>query len=170
MPPRYELRCSLHAPLPIGRVFRAFEEPRNLAKITPGWLRFIIRTPGQLEMRPGLHIDYTIRWLGLPMPWRSVISHYDPPRVFVDEQVRGPYRYWHHEHAFQSDGAGTVVSDCVRYSLPLGPLGAAAHSLMVKRQLLGIFRFRQRAIAKLLGVECRTLEAPVIRPAGAARG
>ena len=137
--------------MPIDRVFRFFEEPRNLTLITPPWLRFVIRGPGEIEMRRGAHIDYTIRWLGLPMGWTSVISEYDPPHSFADEQVRGPYSYWHHRHEFVSDGEGTIVSDRVHYSLPLGQLGRIAHALIVKRQLLAIFRYRQRAIARLLG-------------------
>jgi ligand-binding SRPBCC domain-containing protein len=159
---QYELRCSLHAPLPIGRVFRLFEDPRNLAKITPSWLRFEIRTSGEIEMKPGTKIDYTIHWLGLPMGWTSVITEYDPPRLFIDQQVRGPYAYWRHRHDFFSDAQGTVITDLVQYSLPLGPLGRLAQSILVKRQLLGIFRFRQLAIPKLLGVGCKTIEEPSV--------
>ena len=65
--------------LPVAEVYRAFEDPRNLALITPPWLRFEIRSQGRIEMRRGLHIDYTIRWKGLPMGWTSIISAYDPP-------------------------------------------------------------------------------------------
>ncbi len=144
-------------------MFPVFEQPSNLARITPSWLRFDIRTPGKLEMQTGLHIDYTIHWLGLPMRWTSVIKDYDPPRQFVDEQVRGPYSYWRHQHDFETDAGGTLISDRVLYSLPLGPLGRIAQAVMVKHQLLGIFNFRQRAVAELLGVECRTVEPPTIR-------
>lgn len=114
-------------------------------------------------MRPGLRLDYTIRWLGLPMRWTSMITAYDAPHVFVDEQERGPYAYWHHRHDFFADSAGTVIADRVRYSLPLGPLGRIAQAVMVKPQLLGIFRFRQDAVAKLLGVECTPIDPPAIR-------
>lgn len=113
-------------------------------------------------MRRGLEIDYTIRWLGLPMRWRSVISEYEPPYLFVDEQVVGPYASWRHRHEFSRDADSTIVADRVRYSLPFGALGAAAHAAMVRRQLLGIFGFRQFAIGRLLGVECRTIDRPVV--------
>jgi ligand-binding SRPBCC domain-containing protein len=159
---QYELRCSLHASLPLQRTFEAFEEPRNLARITPPWLRFQIRVEDRLEMRKGLEIDYRIRWIGLPLRWRSLISAYEPPFMFVDEQVVGPYTYWHHLHEFRPAGGGTLVTDRVRYSLPLGPLGRVAHEVAVKRQLLAIFQFRQRAITELLGVECSTIVAPEI--------
>ncbi len=116
-------------------------------------------------MRLGLHIDYTIHWNGLPMGWTSIISAYDPPHSFVDEQVRGPYSYWHHYHGFEPHDNGTLISDRVRYSLPLGPLGRIAHTIMVRRQLLRIFEYRQKSIAELLGVTCESVDEPRIAPA-----
>ena len=113
-------------------------------------------------MRRGAEIDYTIRWLGLPLRWKTLITAYDPPHSFVDQQVRGPYSLWQHSHSFEETPEGTVVSDRVDYRLPLGPLGGIANSLVVARQLRGIFSYRQRAMNDLLGVRCRTLEDPVI--------
>jgi ligand-binding SRPBCC domain-containing protein len=113
-------------------------------------------------MRQGSRIDYTIHWMGLPMGWTSLITSYDPPHLFVDQQVRGPYAYWQHRHDFFSDPKGTIIADRVRYSLPFGPLGRLAQAVMVKRQLLAIFRFRQNAVRELLGVNCETIESPVI--------
>lgn len=162
MQAQYELRCALHAPLPVERTFEAFEDPRNLARITPAWLSFEVRSSDRLEMKTGLEIDYTIRWMGLPMRWRSVISEYDPPFSFVDEQVIGPYACWRHVHEFREADGGTLVGDRVTYALPLGPLGRVAHAVAVGRQLLGIFRYRQQAIGELLGVRCAGVEPPVI--------
>src|SRR3712207_8334838 len=42
----------------------------------------------ELEMNKGLVIDYRFRWLGLPMTWRTLISEYDPPHMFVDEALK----------------------------------------------------------------------------------
>lgn len=163
MPPaQYELHCLLKAALPLDRTFAAFEDPRNLARITPRWLRFEIRSTDRLDMQAGLEIDYTIRWIGLPMRWRSVIAAYHPPHRFVDEQVIGPYAYWRHLHEFTPVEGGTLVEDRVRYSMPMGPLGKAAHAIAVRHQLLGIFRFRQKAIAELLGADCTTVQSPRI--------
>ena len=54
----------------------------------------------------------------------------------MDVQLSGPYRLWHHTHDFEplADG-GTLMRDTVRYALPLGPLGALAHRLLVRRDL-----------------------------------
>ena len=140
------------APLPLDDVFRFFENPRNLARITPPQLSFRVTTAGDIEMRRGLEIDYTIRWLGLPLPWRTRITEYQPPRCFVDEQLRGPYKLWRHRHDFQEMNGVSVIADRVEYELPMGFLGRIAHGVIVGRQLKGIFAYRQRAIAAILGI------------------
>ncbi len=140
------------APAPLEVIFRLFEDPRNLAKITPPWLSFRIVDPDSVRMRQGAEIDYIIRWIGLPMKWKTLITAYHPPTFFADEQARGPYALWHHEHAFEETAQGVVIRDRVRYRLPLGVLGRIAHAAMVKHQLRAIFRYRQKAIAKLLAV------------------
>ena len=100
-----------------------------------------IETRPRISMRRGAQIDYTIRWLGLPVNWSTLITDYDPPRLFVDQQIRGPYKVWRHRHEFRETAAGTIISDRVDYRLPLGFLGDLAHALVVRRQLIGIFVF-----------------------------
>jgi len=150
------------APLPVAEVFAFFEDPRNLARITPPWLNFRILNPESIRMRAGAEIDYVIGWLGLPMKWKTLIVTYDPPRLFIDEQARGPYALWHHEHTFEPTAGGVAIRDRVDYRLPLGVLGRVAHAVMVKRQLLGIFRYRQTAIARILNVPLTDSHAPSI--------
>jgi len=137
-------------PRPLDEVFGFFSNPANLARITPPWLGFRMVTPLQ-EMREGLLIDYRIRPLGIPQRWRSAITLWDPPNRFVDEQVVGPYRSWHHLHEFLAVEDGTEIRDVVRYALPLGPLGRLAHALMVRRQLESIFAYRERVITESFG-------------------
>ena len=110
-------------------VFPFFEDAWNLEAITPPFLGFRVTTPRPLEMRPGALIDYRLQLHGVPVSWRTRIEAFDPPHVFVDAQVSGPYRLWHHTHVFEPDGrGGTLMRDRVRYALPLGPLGAVAHA------------------------------------------
>ena len=134
----------------LQNTFAVFEDPYNLARITPSSLRFQVTTPHRVQMRAGAEIEYTIRWLGLPMRWKTLIVEYNPPHLFIDEQAKGPYKLWRHRHTFESTAQGTKVGDHVEYALPLGPLGELAHALVVKRQLLGIFNYRQAELSKLL--------------------
>jgi ligand-binding SRPBCC domain-containing protein len=146
---RYVLESTMAAPISIRDAFAVFENPHNLARITPPWLGFEITSPGSIEMRVGAEITYRIRWLGIPLRWKTLISAYEPPFYFVDEQTAGPYKLWRHHHRFAPGAAGATVFDRVEYELPLGWLGRLAHWLIVRRQLEGIFAYRRRALAAL---------------------
>jgi ligand-binding SRPBCC domain-containing protein len=137
-------------PAPRERVFPFFADAHNLERLTPPALRFRILTPGPIEMRAGAVIDYRLSMSGLPFRWRTTIEKWDPPNVFIDVQTKGPYAVWRHTHSFEdAPGGGTRMRDRVEYALPFGPLGEAAHRLFVARQLDGIFRFREKFIARL---------------------
>jgi ligand-binding SRPBCC domain-containing protein len=130
-------------------VFAFFAKPENLAELTPASLGFQILTPAPIVMREGALIDYVLRLNGLPLHWRTVITSYEPPHRFVDEQLAGPYAFWHHTHTFDvTPEGGTRLGDVVRYALPLGLVGDLAHALVVRRQLQGIFEYRREIIAR----------------------
>jgi ligand-binding SRPBCC domain-containing protein len=137
-------------PRPVDEVFDFFAQARNLERITPPWLGFEVLTPGPVEMRSGTLIEYRLRVHAVPVRWISRIEEWDSGRLFVDRQLRGPYRLWHHRHEFVASAEGTVVRDRVRYALPLGRLGELAHAAFVRRDLERIFDFRRAAVAQLL--------------------
>ena len=118
------LRREHWVPQAIEDVFAFFSEARNLEAITPPWLGFRIISPGPIDLRPGARIHYRIRLHGLPLRWVTEIRTWEPPHEFVDVQLQGPYRLWHHTHRFEPVDGGTLVRDTVRYVLPFGPLGS----------------------------------------------
>ncbi len=158
----YTLRCQMLTKSSLQETFAIFENPYNLAKITPPALNFQVTSPNRIEMRKGAEIEYTIHWLGLPMHWKTIILEYEPPLFFADEQAKGPYALWLHRHTFESTEYGTKVGDHVEYALPFGPLGSLAHSLIVRKQLLGIFNYRQEQLAKMLGSDTQQTIKPYI--------
>ena len=100
------------------------------------------------QRRPGALIEYRLRLHGLPIAWLTEIADWTPGVRFVDVQLSGPYRLWHHTHEFAPDGAGgTVMRDTVRYALPFWPLGEVAHAVLVRRDLAAIFDHRHRVVA-----------------------
>ena len=131
-------------------VFSFFRDPHNLALITPPWLNFRVRELSDASVRQGTTIGYTIKWLGLPMKWDSLIDRYEEDVCFADRMIRGPFRSWHHLHHFAPVSGGVEMTDRVEYEMPLGLLGDLAHSMMVKRQLQSIFEYRARRIPELL--------------------
>lgn len=144
------LERSQRIGLPIERAFAFYGDTLNLEPMTPPWLHFQVTTPGPLMMGSGTLLDYRLRLHGVPVRWRTLIETWEPPLRFVDYQVKGPYSLWEHTHLFEKDGEGaTVIHDRVRYRLPLGPLGAIAHRLFVRRDLERIFDYRREALERL---------------------
>jgi len=147
----YQLIREQFIPKPLDDVFAFFQKPENLAVITPPWLNFVILTPSPIQMAHGAQIDYTVRPFGFRLRWTSVISEYDPPRSFVDEQIRGPYKRWHHRHEFLAREGGVLTRDVVDYELYFGILGWVANAVYVRWSLKSIFDYREKMIRQMLG-------------------
>ena len=87
--------------------------------------------------------------MGFPLRWRTLITSYDPPNKFVDEQLKGPYSFWHHTHTFEPVSNGVVIKDVIKYSIPLGPIGRLMHFLWIKNDLKNVFNFRKKVIDEI---------------------
>ena len=72
----YTLQREQWVASPLQRIFPFFAQPENLALITPPSLGFRLLTPLPVEMEKGRIIDYTIRVIGLPIRWRTLITTY----------------------------------------------------------------------------------------------
>jgi ligand-binding SRPBCC domain-containing protein len=148
------LERSQRVGIPVELAFDFYADTRNLEPMTPPWLHFRLTDEGPVTMEPGALLDYTLKLHGVPIRWTTRIETWSPPTGFRDTQLKGPYALWEHTHVFEDDGAGgTVIHDHVRYSLPLGPLGAIAHRLFVRRDLRRIFDYRAEAFSRLVARE-----------------
>lgn len=146
----FEHRSSLTIPRPLNEVFPFFSQARNLEVITPPWLRFEVLTPEPIPMRVGTEIEYLLRVRGIPVRWRSRIDAWEPPHLFIDRQLRGPYRLWVHEHRFVKHDGVTEATDHVRYAVWGGPL---VDRLVVRRDVASIFAFRERKLREIFATE-----------------
>jgi len=142
----YQLEQTQWIAAPRRDVFDFFSTAENLERITPAFLRFRIRSPLPIEMKVGQLIEYRIALFGLPMKWLTEISVWEPNERFVDDQLEGPYRRWHHLHEFRDERGGTEMRDVVDYELPFGMLGRLAHATLVRSTLNRIFAYRRSAI------------------------
>ncbi len=142
----YVLRCRARFTWSRDAIFRFFFDTRNLEKITPPWLQFKVLTDDPIQMQVGALIDYRLKIRGISLKWRTVITQWEPPKKFEDSQLRGPYRQWIHEHAFVDEGGTSLMQDKIRYKV----LGSSlVHWLLVKRDLLEIFRYRSHVLGEL---------------------
>lgn len=141
-----EFKSSIWLPLPPEELFPFFGDAANLDAITPPWLHFRIATLQPIEMKAGTLIDYRLKVRGLPLRWRTRINLWEPPHRFVDEQLKGPYRQWIHEHTFEESDGGTLATDHVRYAVPFDAL---LHGLFVGPDIRRIFQYRTDALQRL---------------------
>ncbi|MEX2446229.1 MAG: SRPBCC family protein [Dehalococcoidia bacterium] len=140
-------------PVPLEEAWRFFSDPRNLAAITPPDMGFEVTSDTPDRMYAGLIVTYRVRPLfRVPVAWVTEITHLDEPRLFVDEQRMGPYRFWHHQHHFREVPGGVEMRDIVHYDVGFGPLGDLLGALVVRRRLRLIFEFRRRVLEQRFGV------------------
>ena len=93
-------------------------------------------------MGPGDTVTWEARHFGLPFRMTSKITDYERPRRFVDEQQRGPFRFWWHEHRFAEREGWTEMTDFVVYRSPLGPIGRVADALGLCRYMTHLLSAR----------------------------
>jgi ligand-binding SRPBCC domain-containing protein len=145
-----EFESEIWLPRAREEIFAFFADAANLDAITPPWVRFRTITPGPIEMRVGMLIDHRLRIHGVPIRWRSKITAWEPPARFVDEQIRGPYRVWVHEHLFEQRDGGTVVRDRVRYA---APFDFFTDRFLVRPDVERIFRYRTECLKRRFAPE-----------------
>ncbi len=145
----YTLRSKQKINKSLNEVFDFFKSPENLSKLTPSKLNFKILTPVPILMKDGQLIDYTINILGFRVHWRTMITSYLEPHEFIDQQLLGPYKMWHHKHTFEDKGDYVEMNDEVNYVVPFGVFGRIAHYLYVKKELEDVFLYRTKIIDKI---------------------
>lgn len=146
----YQLKRTQFVKTDLKTCWDFFSSPANLNKITPSYMGFDVKVEVPEKMYEGLMIEYTVRpLLGIPMGWITEITHVKENKFFVDEQRKGPYKIWHHEHHFKEVEGGVEMTDIVSYELPFGFLGKLAHPIIVQKKLEEIFAFRFKAVEEL---------------------
>ncbi len=149
---RFEFTQFVPASLDV--VWDFFSSPSNLSKITPPEMGFLITSPEQPEMYPGMFITYKVSpALGIKLNWVTEITQVNAKKFFIDEQRRGPYSIWHHEHHFKEVEGGVEMHDILSYHVPFGLIGRLADMAFVKNKVKQIFTYREKKILELFPTE-----------------
>lgn len=150
----YQLRQMQTLPLRIEQAWDFFSRPENLDTITPDDMRFVITSPvPQGGIYAGQIITYKVSpLLGIPLSWVTEITHVNAPYSFVDAQLHGPYKFWHHEHHFKQVKGGVEMTDILYYAPPLGIMGDIAAALFIRRRVDAIFAYRRKKLEQLFPI------------------
>jgi uncharacterized protein len=136
-------------PVPRAEVWPFFSSEENLERITPQFLQFKVLGKSTEQLQAGSLIDYKLKLKGLPLKWRTRIEEWQPGHEFVDTQLKGPYRTWHHRHRFSDLGGGTLAQDRIRLMLPLGLLGRTLALTFVLSDVDKIFAYRSKVLNEI---------------------
>lgn len=148
----YSLKTEQNLPISLQEAWDFFSSPKNLSKITPKHMGFIITNQPSETMFEGQIITYKVSpLLGVKINWMTEITTVKENEYFIDEQRFGPYSLWHHRHHFYEIDGGIKMIDEVNYKLPLGFLGSIAHRLFVRKKLKSIFEYREKVLFEMFG-------------------
>ncbi len=126
------------------RVFAFHELPDALRRLTPPWEKVTV-----IQLAPNLHKGtraiLETKLFGLfKTRWVAEHTVYDPPHLFEDIQLSGPFKSWRHRHIIKSHSEGALLRDEVEYEPPLGPLGRLVAPALIEPRLKRMFDFRHR--------------------------
>ncbi len=134
---------------PTELVFQFHNDPHNLLKILPPYLRVdIVEVPKNLER--GAVLKYAMHVGPLRFDWIGKIVEYEAPSQFVDVQSEGPFQKYRHTHVFVPEDARTRMTDIVEYELPLGPLAELANRIHFQSRLEEVLEHGQQITRNLL--------------------
>ncbi|MFU8874378.1 SRPBCC family protein [Micromonospora sp. SL4-19] len=105
------------------------------------------------RLKAGDAVTWEARHFGLPWRMTVMITDYRRPHGFIDQQVRGPFSRWHHEHRFMRDPvnpSATVMRDLIDFTAPWGPVGALVARLILRPYLRRLIARRNAYLASFL--------------------
>lgn len=149
----HHLKSIQNIPVSLEQAWKFFSNPNKLLDITPPFLQ--LKVTNDLfgnEMYAGQVMTYRVKpMMGISLSWMTEITQMQALKFFVDEQRKGPYKLWHHQHHFKAIEGGVEMTDLVHYQLPFGILGNLVNALTVKKQLEEIFTYRYFKINEIFG-------------------
>ena len=150
----HNLRQEQFLPITLDKAWTFFSSPRNLNEVTPEDMVFEITSDMPDLMYEGMMITYRIKpMLNISMNWCTEITHINNHHLFIDEQRKGPYNIWHHEHHFKEVKGGILMTDILYYDIGKSFLGWIAGHLFVHKKVKQIFEFRYKKLEKIFSKE-----------------
>jgi ligand-binding SRPBCC domain-containing protein len=143
----HTLRQEQLLPITLDEAWDFFATPTNLNEVTPADMVFEIKSELPEKMYEGLIIIYRIKpMLNIPIDWCTEITHIKEKEFFVDEQRKGPYSMWHHEHHFKTVEGGVLMTDILYYDIGKSIFGWMAGKLFVHNKIRDIFNYRYQIL------------------------
>ncbi|KAA1258714.1 Epimerase family protein [Rubripirellula obstinata] len=138
--------AQTNLPTPIEESFAYHDRPGALQRLVPPWESVELEHSDN-SLAVGSRVVMKTKVMGVPLRWVAEHTEYDPPNLFADTQVSGPFASWDHRHEFfksDSDAGGSQLRDHIRYRLPMGQLGRIFGSGKARKTIEAMFAYRHR--------------------------
>lgn len=126
------------------RVFAFHELPDALERLTPAWEKVRIIRRARINQVGSQAIIETHLLGVIPVRWVAEHTVYDPPRMFEDKQISGPFKSWHHRHVVESHMEGALLRDEIEYEAPFGVIGKTLAPVLIVPRLQRLFQYRHQ--------------------------
>jgi ligand-binding SRPBCC domain-containing protein len=130
------------------RVFEFHEQENVLSLLIPRWERARVVQAARISEVGAQAIVETKVFGPLKVRWVAEHTIYEPPHLFEDVQVKGPFRSWRHRHLVEAHASGAILRDEIDYEPPFSFLGRALAPVLVRRRLERLFNYRHEVTRK----------------------
>jgi len=128
------------------RVFAFHELPEALALLIPPWEKAKIIQAAKISEIGSQAVVETRIFGPIAAKWVARHTLYDPPHVFEDIQIKGPFRSWRHRHVVEPDEQGAILRDEIDYEPRFGFVGRLLAPLLIEKRLRKLFDYRHEAV------------------------
>ena len=126
------------------RVFAFHEQPDVLVLLLPPWESARVIQSAQISQVGSRAIVETRIFGPISVKWIAEHILYEPPHIFEDIQIKGPFRSWRHRHLVEASQDGATLRDEIDYEPPLGLVGRALAPLLIESRLRRLFDYRHQ--------------------------
>lgn len=145
-----KLKREQFLPISVEKAWHFFATPHNLNELTPPDMVFEMTSELPEKMYEGLIITYRLKPVfNIPLHWCTEITHIKELHFFVDEQRKGPYNIWHHEHHFKAVEGGVLMTDILHYDIGKWIFGWLAGKIFVDKKVEQIFDYRYKKLEQI---------------------
>lgn len=130
------------------RVFAFHELPDAIERLIPPWENAkIIQKADISKIGSKAIIEQKIFGI-FPSRWIAEHTAYEPPQMFEDVQISGPFRSWRHRHIIKPHETGALLRDEIEFEPPFWIFGKLAAPFAVVPKLAQMFAFRHETTRK----------------------
>ncbi len=130
------------------KVFSFHLLPDAFERLIPPWEKVKVLQKADISEIGSQTILETKLFVFFRVRWVAEHTKYEPPRMFEDVQISGPFAKWRHRHIILPHENGAILKDEIEYEPPLSIIGKAVAPTFIESKLEKMFAYRHEVTRK----------------------